>query len=574
MKENIENKLKSSGFLFDDEHKIWYLGTQEFFNYSDGDEAESYIYDIFNNIENYENIEIEVEDKIKNWESLYHLSSQRTKLIAPFIETFENKIILEIGCGCGALTRYLGINSKLVVAIEGSYRRASITSKRCKDLDNVLVICCNSRDLPEFGLFDTVLLIGVLEYAKKYLGDKGEILLLESCRNQIKDSGNVFIAIENKIGVKYLAGANEDHYNQAMIGINRQYPEKNICTYGKVELIKKIQKAGYNDVLDYYPFPDYKFPNLVISGDLLKKYSNFNIVRDMIVQSLNRDPQLEHVKFNFSLESMVENLFDNEIVDNFSNSFLFIASKQIEPNKVTGLWYYSFLRKSKFSKYFKIIENLDNLYILNSYKNIDSIEIGKNYWNSLISVINKKNWSYDDLLNYFLVWYKILCDQVKLDYTCLFNSKVSNKYLEALPFNLIINDIDHVFIDLDEEYIEEGCVEIGYLFYRAVFHSLARVSSVEDSCYIKNVNLHDICSEVIKSFYKNISQTKCDEYLKKEIEILNKISISETSFSLLKNIKIKKRIYTVEYFNRFNNIKFLLKLIVKLVCVKFLKLRK
>ncbi|MCV5633016.1 hypothetical protein OFN23_33225, partial [Escherichia coli] len=83
---------------------------------------------------------------------------------------------------------------------------------------------------------DAVMLIGVLEYASMFLGTDGDTTLLQNCRERLNNNGCLFVAIENKIGAKYLAGANEDHLAVPMVGVNDAYKDKSVRTYARQEL--------------------------------------------------------------------------------------------------------------------------------------------------------------------------------------------------------------------------------------------------------------------------------------------------------------------------------------------------
>ena len=60
--------------------------------------------------------------------------------------------------------------------------------------------------------FDYVTLIGVLEYAKSYIGkDNPYPEYLEKINRLLKTGGKILIAIENRLGLKYFAGCRGDH---------------------------------------------------------------------------------------------------------------------------------------------------------------------------------------------------------------------------------------------------------------------------------------------------------------------------------------------------------------------------
>ncbi|WWL44975.1 class I SAM-dependent methyltransferase [Pseudomonas parakoreensis] len=70
--------------------------------------------------------------------------------------------VLEIGAGCGAITRYLGEQGGNVLALEGSARRASIARSRTRDLPNVSVLAETFENFQVEKKFDVITLVGVL----------------------------------------------------------------------------------------------------------------------------------------------------------------------------------------------------------------------------------------------------------------------------------------------------------------------------------------------------------------------------------------------------------------------------
>ena len=64
-----------------------------------------------------------------------------------------------------------------------------------------------------------IVLIGVLEYVPKFSKDKKDPInrLLTICNKLLKDNGDLIIAIENKIGLKYLLGWEEDHNHERIL---------------------------------------------------------------------------------------------------------------------------------------------------------------------------------------------------------------------------------------------------------------------------------------------------------------------------------------------------------------------
>jgi len=168
-----------------------------------------------------------------DWPSLYHLSGTRANILRPFQRTLAGADVLEIGAGCGAITRYLGECGTNVLALEGSPRRAAIARSRTRDLENVTVLAERFDRLQCDCKFDVITLIGVLEYANLFTsGENPPLAMLERVRSLLKPEGKLIIAIENQLGLKYFAGASEDHLGQPMVGIEGRYRKDQPQTWG------------------------------------------------------------------------------------------------------------------------------------------------------------------------------------------------------------------------------------------------------------------------------------------------------------------------------------------------------
>ena len=111
---------------------VWALpGEAESFEYSDGDAEEENLESILTSATNLSSLSLELEEKHNDWTSEYHLSPLRANLLR-YLDLTHKKTALELGCGCGALTRYLGEQGLAVDAVEGSQRRANLAKIRCQ----------------------------------------------------------------------------------------------------------------------------------------------------------------------------------------------------------------------------------------------------------------------------------------------------------------------------------------------------------------------------------------------------------------------------------------------------------
>ena len=157
--------LEEFGYIYDHQSKIWMTPDFSGIAYNDGDEIENRIATIVNSSRDVSVFSEELHAKITDWPSTYHLSFKRSNLLRPFKERLSHADVLEIGAGCGAITRFLGESGANVLALEGSPRRAAIARSRTRDLDNVTVLSDAFENFKSDKKFDVITLIGVLEYA-------------------------------------------------------------------------------------------------------------------------------------------------------------------------------------------------------------------------------------------------------------------------------------------------------------------------------------------------------------------------------------------------------------------------
>ena len=151
-------------YLWDDQLNLFQRLNHGPFAYSDGVEVEDRLYSLVSSATDRGTFSSELAASITDWPTEYHLSRARHCLLRPLAIPPGNKV-LELGCGCGAITRYLGEIGADVVAVDGSLARARVAAERCRDLPNVRVFVDDLLCFETDERFDCVLLIGVLEYA-------------------------------------------------------------------------------------------------------------------------------------------------------------------------------------------------------------------------------------------------------------------------------------------------------------------------------------------------------------------------------------------------------------------------
>lgn len=199
-----------------------------------------------------------------DWAERYHTHPDRANVLRAF-DIDPRSRVLEIGAGCGAVTRYLGETTALVDALEPMPSRARAARERTRDLPNVEVAVGEIADVPVAADYDLIVVIGVLEYVGFGVKDDTERLaFLRDIRARLAPGGTLLLAIENKLGVKYLAGAPEDHTRGVYDGIEGYPSGGRARTFSRRELSDLLVAAGFSPSI-HGAFPDYKMTRVVFS---------------------------------------------------------------------------------------------------------------------------------------------------------------------------------------------------------------------------------------------------------------------------------------------------------------------
>ena len=283
----------------------FYRGTD---TYSDGD-IEDRLLEIARTGKEYEE-ELLTED---NWALLYHLSPIRENLLE-WYDFGKDKNLLEIGSGCGAVSGLFCRKLGRVVAVDLSRKRSLINAERNRDTENLEIIIGNFEDVQISEKFDYVTLIGVLEYSIFYISSPDPFTdMLKKAKSYLKPGGKLIIAIENKYGIKYWAGASEDHTGRPFDGITGYDGVEKVRTFSRDGLETLLKKAGFDDLRFYYPLPDYKLPLEIYSEQCLPK--RYPIT--------GNTPNYDRDRMNlFNEEKAMNELISEGKFTQYANSFL------------------------------------------------------------------------------------------------------------------------------------------------------------------------------------------------------------------------------------------------------------
>lgn len=259
------------------------------------------------------------DDVIKSdnrWPILYHLSTYRGNIVEwyPFD---KNATLLEIGAGCGAITGTLAQKVKRVKCVELSKKRSIINATRHSEFTNIEINVGDFNKMTFEEQYDYITLIGVLEYAPSFSkSSKPFHELLKYVKTLLKPGGKLLIAIENKFGLKYWAGAKEDHTAKLFDSIEGYVGNNKVRTFSKSELSEILEDVGFRNLDFYYPMPDYKLPFQIFSDQRLPAIGE--------LRELTHNYDYERLGL-FNESKVYDELITNDKFSFFANSFLIIC---------------------------------------------------------------------------------------------------------------------------------------------------------------------------------------------------------------------------------------------------------
>ncbi len=514
MASSMKTKLTTAGYVLDPMTDVWSQSSYSSIAYSDGDEVEERIRCIISASQDTTVLSDELQSKITDWASLYHLSRARANLLRPFQSQLSCGMeVLEVGAGCGAITRFLGECGANVLALEGSKRRATIARSRTRDLRNVQVLAEQFDQFSCSDKFDVVTLIGVLEYASRFTHEPDAALsMLKRAKSLLKADGSLILAIENQLGLKYFAGAPEDHLGIRMYGVEGRYGAHEPKTFGRRELLDLLSAAGFEEVSCLAPFPDYKLPKSILTERALND-ETFDAAA-LISSAFLCDPQLSR-PLAFAPELVAPVVIRNRLMLDLANSFL-VVTGSLSKCTVSGsdiAWHYSTARRRRFCKETVFARTRDGAIGVRARALSTSDvaeetpspplrlavpETSEYFQGHLLArefscLLSRNGWTVKELQTVLTRYLSIVQTTarergVEMDINSI-NGVVPGWLVDALPSNILIRDHGEALL-IDQEWQWKQDISVGFLVFRAIYaslHSLAHFGESADKS-VRTVN--------------------------------------------------------------------------------------
>lgn len=540
------NKKISNVYALDPLKNIYIRNGHYGIDYSDGDQVEN---DILNIVKNAKDVSVhssELRAQCVDWPTAYHFSAVRSNIMRPFKENLKGANVLEIGAGCGAITRFLGECEANVHALEGSIRRAEIARLRTKGLDNVDVICERFDQFESEIKYDFITLIGVLEYASIFTsGENATLRMLDNIKKFLKEDGTLVIAIENQLGLKYFSGFPEDHVWRVMDGVEDRYADIGPRTFGRKELENHIKSAGFYHVDFMSPYPDYKMPNSIVTEAGLMD-EGFDAA-SLAQENVHRDYQRPNYLY-ISQELAWPVIHKNGLAMDMANSFLITAkikNKKIKKENILA-YHFSSNRSVKFCKELLFVKDTDGVITVKAkrpFASIPDVNVNDGLSNNISfhseyirgiklidrmqAVVSSDFWDMFTFAALLKKYISFLFSQRhkinEMDYKPSYLEEyIPGSYIDCTPQNIILGKNEDFFI-IDQEWVFDKHIPIGFLVFRTLIiliQSLTRFGLNES---LVGLDRRLFINEVFKYIGFEIDEEKIREYEYLEEDFQSKV---------------------------------------------------
>ncbi len=425
-----------------------------------------------------------------DWPSRYHLSHLRANLLRPLADHLRGDV-LEVGAGCGALTRYLGETARAVVAVEGTLPRAQVARERCRDLSTVQVVADDIMAVSTARRFDAVTLVGVLEYSRRYIDAADPIAaLLQHCAGLLRPGGALIVAIENQLGLKYFAGAPEDHLGQNFVGIHDGYGKKTPVTFGHRELRARLAAAGLPQSEFWLPFPDYKLPHLVVSAAVTEQ--DAGALQNILTHVAAPQQGIPYQR-TFAEEAAWPALIRNGLLTDLANSFLVVARREVAAAAPAPLAFvYASDRARCFAKALVLRRREDGAYVATRTRLYPRSKAGKQprrnrlqdepwlpgtlYARGLTAIVNRPGWGPADVAAWAAPWVAYLQRQAVACSVARPDLLLPPHLVDCIPLNFLVGD-DGALRAFDLEWVAPQPISAAWVLWRGLYWTLRRLES-------------------------------------------------------------------------------------------------
>lgn len=263
-------------------------------------------------------------------------------LFLDLLELPQGGTYLDVGSGWGQVSIPLSRKGQ-VVALDLTANRLRILQTIAKQEEaNLYFAQGNFLTFPfKQNVFDLIVFNGSLEWISldreedKKIWDVQVEALSRAC-DILKPEGQIYVGIENSLGLKYLLGCADDHTGfslftflpemiaEKIYNSQKSFQKLPVKTWSLIEYRQMVAKAGLEEMRIYCCFPDYKLIRRVVD---IRDVNKYLILHGLPVHEHNGTDgnPFGHEK---ELDAIYRLLARNEIAQYFCPSYGLILSKR------------------------------------------------------------------------------------------------------------------------------------------------------------------------------------------------------------------------------------------------------
>lgn len=266
---------------------------------------------------------IDIIRKDKRLEVSRYLSDIPNGLFAwyPFESTSKTLVI----GGCfGAFLKSICRRCANTVVVEKDGFRAHCLKKRMNHVNHLSVIHCDVIQYQKQSeqVFDYI--IWAIDESSDSLSEKDYNIYFSAMKSLLAPKGKILAVIPNRIGVRFLSGERDLQTGLPFDGITDNHSSTH--RFSRSELLNFLDKMNFNSIKLYYPFPDYRNPQLIYTDDYPPTEDITERIKVYIAKNNERV---------LSEKNLYNVLAQNQVMTSFSNFFIVECGNNVKTSNVT-----------------------------------------------------------------------------------------------------------------------------------------------------------------------------------------------------------------------------------------------
>lgn len=226
-----------------------------------------------------------LEKRYKDFDYDYCLNPWRADWT--YLGNFSNKTIMDLGCGYGGVSiPVAGRQPRSQISVDLTLERVkflSIVAKK-RGVKGIIPVHGNALHIPVSpGSIDSVMMVGLLEYAAGFYHDKNipagerQVNFLKNVRSILSDLGEVWVGIENQLSPIHFFGRTYHgeipftpllpKWLANLIHLKVRKKPYETLLWTRQGYRRLFHAAGLENARIYYAFPNYKNPRFISSTD-------------------------------------------------------------------------------------------------------------------------------------------------------------------------------------------------------------------------------------------------------------------------------------------------------------------